>query len=169
MFSDENQIEELELILSQITTDNELNIVMCYVMNHLVYVFQRFKKVVLKHYKNLGWLTSDNPVHIEKFDNFSWIIPFESEIYFPLSKDFCLFMFNPNSENQENKLRTLKLDKVNIVDFETCDRVNKKMFFDNKAYLNFDYLIFNTKVEQTILKNNTAASSRFANPDSADL
>ncbi len=153
MFSEnENTLQELEFILSQLTKDDELNIVICYVMNHLVYIFQRFDKVILKHYKNLGWLTSDNPVHIERFENFSWLIPVESEIYFPLSKDFCLFMFHKDSKFKENPLRNLKLDKVNIVDFETCDRVNKKMFLDDKAYLGFDYLIFNTKTEKTIFE-----------------
>lgn len=147
----ENKLEELKTILNEVERDKELNIVMCYVMNHLVYVFQRFKKVVIKHYKNTGWLTSDNPVHIERFKIFNWLIPIESEIYFPLSKDFCLFMFHNDSQYNENPLRKLKLEKVNIVDFETCDRVNKKMFYNNEAYLGFDYLIFNTKTEDTSL------------------
>lgn len=152
IFSDnQNELKELQTILKNVEKENELNIVMCYVMNHLVYVFQRFKKVVLKHYKNNGWLTSDNPVHIERFGNFSWLIPIEAEIYFPLSKDFCLFMFHPDSELNKNPLRKLKLEKVNIVSFETCDEVNKKMFFKDKAYFGFDYLIFNTETKNTIL------------------
>jgi hypothetical protein len=147
----QNEFEELQTILKNVEKEKELNIVMCYLMNHLVYVFQRFKKVVLKHYKNNGWLTSDNPVHVERFDNFSSLIPIESEIYFPLSKDFCLFMFHQDSEKNENPLRKLKLEKVNLVNIETYDEVNKKMFFKDKAYFGFDYLIFNTKTENTIL------------------
>ncbi|MFN3943186.1 MAG: DUF4238 domain-containing protein [Flavobacterium sp.] len=146
-----NELEKLQSILKRIQKEKELNIVMCYVMNHLVYVFQRFKKVILRHYKNNGWLTSDNPVHIERFGNFRWLIPIEAEIYFPLSKDYCLFMFHEDSKQNENPLRKLKLEKVNIVNFETCDQVNKKMFLKDNAYFGFDYLIFNTKTESTVL------------------
>lgn len=147
----QNEFEVLQTILKNIEKEKELNLVMCYVMNHLVYIFQRFKKVVLKHYKNNGWLTSDNPVHIERFGNCSFLIPIEAEIYFPLSKDFCIFMFNDKSEQNGNPLRKLKLDKVNIINFETYNQINRKMFLNDKAYFEFDYLIFNTKTENTIL------------------
>lgn len=144
--------DELEFVIKYISSDLQLNLVMPYIMTHLVEVFRRFKKVVLKHYGNVGWLTSDNPVHIERFGQHSYLIPIEAEIYFPLSKDFCLFMFHPDSQSSDNPLRKLKLDKVNLVNFETCDAINKRMFTDHQAYLNFDYLIFNTQTDETTFR-----------------
>ncbi|TPG45355.1 DUF4238 domain-containing protein [Flavobacterium pectinovorum] len=144
--------DELEFIIKHIPSDLQLNLVMPYIMTHLVQVFRRFKKVVLKHYANVGWLTSDNPVHIERFGQHSYLIPVEAEIYFPLSKDFCLFMFHPDSQSSDNLLRKMKLDKVNLVNFGTCDDINKRMFVDNQAYLNFDYLIFNTQTDETTFR-----------------
>lgn len=144
--------EELELIVKSIPTDMQLNLVMGYVMNHLVHVFRKFKKIILKHYANVGWLTSDNPVHIERFGIYNYLIPIEAEIYFPLSKDFCLFMFHSESKSSDNPLKKMKLDKVNLVNFETCDSINKRMFFYDQAYFNFDYLIFNTKTDDTIFR-----------------
>lgn len=145
-----NDYEELKVVLNSIKEKSKINIVICYVMNHLFEVFRRFDKVVLKDNSNIGWLTSDNPVYIDRFENHHWLIPIESEIYFPLSKDFCLFMFNSNSKFTENPLRKLKLDKPNSIDFENCDIINKKMFLENQAYLGFEYLIFNTQIAETI-------------------
>lgn len=134
-------------VLNHFHTDFQLNIFIGTVMNHLVHVFRNFKKVIIRDYKNHGWITSDNPVYIDRQNNHQWLIPIEAEIYLPLSKDFCLFMYHPNSTICHNPLRNLRTDRVNTVNFEIFEDLSFKVG------RNFhEYLIFCTEIEQTELR-----------------
>ena len=144
MFSDNSK--ETKWFLSLFKIDYQLNLAIGTLMNHLVHVFRRFDKVIIKSVENKGWLTTDSPVFHEKHGHFEWIIPIESEIYMPLSKDFCLFMYHPKSKNNSNPLRKLKPDSVNEVDLETFDEITKKIVSDYDKYL-----IFNSQIEDTAL------------------
>ena len=113
-------------------------------MHYLSNIFKHFNKVFIKDFENIGWLTTDSPVHLDTQKKCGVLIPIESEIYLPLSKDFCLFMYHPSSEIQTNPLRKLKKDRINEIDFETFEKISKKMTFDYDKYL-----IFNTEYEPT--------------------
>jgi len=145
LFREDNTTEQLLDILKP---ETHLNLVIGPLMNHLVYVFRRFNKVILQCPDGYGWLTSDNPVFVDFQDSKSdWILPIETEIYFPLSRDFCLFMFNENSEKKSNPLRNLKSDKVNKLDFKTFDGIAQKIG------RNLDeYLIFYERYEPTKIR-----------------
>lgn len=134
--------DETKNLLDIFKIDYQLNLAIGTVMNHLVYVFSNFEKIIIKEKGGTGWLTTDSPVYIDYKDNHSWLIPVEAEIYFPLSKDYCLFMFHPKSENKENPLRKLKIDKVNIINFEMFDEIARKISGDY-----FEYLIMNAEFE----------------------
>jgi hypothetical protein len=141
---DDGQTEFLLDILKQ---ETHLNIVVGTLMNHLVYVFQRFKKIILKSPEGFGWLTSDNPVFIDWQGKNEWIMPVEAEIYFPLSKEYCVFLFNEQSELNSNPIRQLNIDKVNQIDFETFD------LLANKIARNLDeYLIFSERYKPTKIR-----------------
>lgn len=112
---------QTELLLDILKPETHLNIVVGSLMNHLVHVFRYFSKVILKSPKGYGWLTSDNPVLIDFQDKNEWILPIESEVYFPLSKEYCLFLFHEDSELKSNPLRNLRKDKINQLDFKTFD------------------------------------------------
>ncbi|GAA4955389.1 hypothetical protein GCM10023314_31390 [Algibacter agarivorans] len=145
LFQEDNTTETLLEILKP---ETHLNVVIGTLMNHLVYIFRSFKKVILKCPNDYGWLTSDNPVFID-FQNSEedWILPIESEIYLPLSKDYCLFMFNENSKKKSNPLRNLKRDKVNKLDFKTFDKIAQRIG------RNLDeYLIFYERYEPTKIR-----------------
>ena len=105
---EEKSLPVLKEMLSTIKPDYQLNIVLGEIMNYLGQVFKTFDCVILKDHENKGWFTSDNPVSIDKQGNFSYIIPPEAEIYFPLSKDYYLFMFNEHSEIKTNPFRNFK-------------------------------------------------------------
>ncbi len=139
-----NDAEANKKVLSHFNGAFELNVFIGTVMNHLVYVLRHFKKVVIRDYKNHGWITTDNPVYIDRQNNHQWLIPVEAEIYLPLSRDFCLFMYHPNSEINSNPLRNLRIDKVNTVSFETFENISFKVG------RNFhEYLIFCTETKPT--------------------
>jgi len=122
-------------VLEHFEKDFELNIFIGTVMNHLVSVFRKFNKVVIRDYQNHGWITTDNPVFIDRQENFRWLVPIEAEIYFPLSKDFCLFMFHPDSDKNANPLRSRRIEKVNTVNFETFDRISMQLGRNFYKYL----------------------------------
>ncbi|MBP2282491.1 hypothetical protein H4V97_000809 [Flavobacterium sp. CG_23.5] len=145
IYSDDTEANKF--ILNHFEKNHHLNLVIGTVMNHLVHVFRHFKKVIMRDYKNLGWLTTDNPVRVERLGINPWIIPLEAEIYLPLSKDFCLFMYHPESELHANPLRKLRIDKVNILSFDEFNKIS----LDNARNF-YEYLIFCNETEETELR-----------------
>lgn len=143
MFSKNTQYINKFLDLFKI--DHQLNLAIGALMSHLVYVFSYFDKVIIKS-PDEGWLTTDNPVYIDKHGHTEWIIPLEAEIYMPLSKDFCLFMFHTNSNKESNPLKKLRLDRINSIDFNTFKEISSKIASNQEKYL-----IFNTEIEETDL------------------
>jgi len=145
LFSEDRELTEKVLKIFKV--EYQLNVALGTVINHFVHVFRNFNKVIIKECDGKGWLTTDSPVHIDKQGREEWLIPIEAEIYFPLSKDFCLFMYHPKSEISTNPLRKLKINKINKVDFSTFNSITKKVTFD------FDeYLIMNTETEPTEIR-----------------
>ncbi|CAZ97331.1 DUF4238 domain-containing protein [Zobellia galactanivorans] len=138
---------QTEFLLNILKPETHLNIVVGTLMNHMVYVFRHFKKIVLKSPKGYGWLTSDNPIYIDFQEKHEWIIPIESELYFPLSKEYCVFLFHQESELKSNPLRNLRQDRINQIDFNLFDKLA------NKIARNLDkYLVFSERYEPTIIR-----------------
>ena len=127
--------DEIKFQLSLLKKDFQLNVAIGTLMNHLVAVLSNFKMVVIKDYGNNGWITTDNPVYLDRQGHFEWIIPIEAEIYFPLSKDFCLFMYHDNSELNHNPLRKLRINKINTVDFPTFETMTKGIFHNLSEFM----------------------------------
>lgn len=138
--------KDIKSQLSALRIEFQLNVAMCTLMNHMVTVFKDFQQVVIKNFDNYSWITTDNPVFMDNQGHFEWIIPIEAEIYLPLSKDFCLFMYNYKSELCENKLRQLKVDKVNNVDFSTFECITHKVLKNLKEYMIMPFKFANSDV-----------------------
>lgn len=136
-----------KMVLDYFGKDFQLNVFIGTVMNHLVHVFRHFKKVIIKDYQSLGWISSDNPVLIDRQGNHEWLIPIEAEIYLPLSRDFCLFMYHPNSEISNNLLRNLRIEKVNTITFENFNEISLKL---GRNF--YEYLVFCEEIEPTLMK-----------------
>ena len=141
MFSDD--YSELTELLSIFSIENQINIAIGDLMNHLVHIFRSFKKIIIKDYDSKGWQTSDNPVFIDKQGHYEWIIPIESEIYVPLSKNYCLFMFHPKSELNTNPLRNLNQNKINKVGYTTFENIIGRIFKNHHKYM-----IFSTEIDE---------------------
>lgn len=138
---------QTEFLLDILKPEAHLNIVVGTLMNHMVHVFSHFKKVILKSPKGYGWLTSDNPIYIDFQEKHEWIIPIESELYFPLSREYCIFLFHQESELKSNPLRNLMQDRVNQIDFDLFDKLA------NRIARNLDkYLIFSERYEPTSIR-----------------
>jgi hypothetical protein len=139
--------EALKIFLSKINPEQHLNIVICSLMDYLVVKLRSFNQIVIKSHEDVGWFTTDNPVYVDAENNQKWLIPVSSEIYLPLSKDFCLFMYNPNSK-KENDLRKLKVDKVHVVDSLIFNNIMNKLTENANKYL-----ILPEKLENTHIAN----------------
>lgn len=135
MFEEEDTA--LQVMMENISDNNKLNVFIGYLMNHLVKVFRGFKSVIIKSESEFGWLTTDSPVKVDWQDECYTIIPLETELYFPLSKDLLLFLYHPSSKKQNNLLRSLAIDKVNNVDFNTFNEINLLLARDYDEYLVF--------------------------------
>jgi hypothetical protein len=132
MFSEDTA--DVRNLLNMIKIDFQLNIALIILMTHLNCLFRRFNKVILRGDNHHGWTTTDSPVHIDKQGRHEWIIPLESEIYLPLSKEFCLFMFHAGSEIKTNPLRNLVFNRINEIDNKTFDMLTKKICCDYDRY-----------------------------------
>jgi hypothetical protein len=144
MFKEIGELAKLVDLLKNLDKDFQLNVVIGAVMNYLVRVFRAFKFIILRDYNNRGWLTSDNPVILDKQGNHSWIIPIEAEIYLPLSKDFCLFMYNKNSQIHANPLRNLEANKINKISEEIHLNIWERVVHNKN-----EFVIFPSEVEKT--------------------
>jgi hypothetical protein len=144
LFSDDTQETKDQLAMLKI--DFQLNVAIGTLMNHMVKVLSNYNQVVIKDEGNKGWMTTDNPVYMDRQDHFEWIIPIEAEIYFPLSKDYCLFMYHEKSPSNLNPLRKLEKDKIHNVDFDTFHGITQKVVTNL-----YEYLIMPVELEETDL------------------
>ncbi len=81
-------------------------------------MFNQFTFVILKAQNDTGWFTSDNPVIIDWKDNIeAWMVPPQAEIYFPLSGDYLVFMYNHRVKTT-NPIAFLPKDEVSEVTSE---------------------------------------------------
>jgi hypothetical protein len=138
--------EETKELLKEFNVEHHLNLAIGILMNHLVTVLRHFRQVIIKDSDNKGWITTDNPVFLDKQGHNEWVMPIQSEIYFPLSKVFCLFMYHHNSDLTSNPLRQLKSNKVNSIDFNTFNSITKKILTNLDEY---EFLIMPCQMDKT--------------------
>lgn len=152
MFEPES-LQELKGMHLLVPSEHRLNLVIGNVMNYLVRVLRCFSFSILEAIPDRGWFTTDNPVLIDPQEaaniestEYLYIIPVESEIYLPLSPEYCLFGFHKKSNKQENPLRKVPLNKICKIDEETHDRICK-MILGNGS----QYFIFNQEIKNIFL------------------
>ncbi|MFA6152877.1 MAG: DUF4238 domain-containing protein [Chitinophagaceae bacterium] len=136
-----SSIEEIEDQLKSLQGQEPLNVTIGYMMNHLVHILLQFNYVILKEFEGRGWMTSDNPVVLDKNENHSFIIPIEAEIYLPLSRDFCLFMYHSESANKTNPLRQFPVNRISELDDDLYKKIIDLIFKNENEFVIFPYEI----------------------------
>jgi len=108
-FLNEDLRSDLDLINQGLSGEEAIKLIATVAGEHLAKCLAQFEYVILKAPSTDGkkWFTSDNPVIIHETENFGSIISAESEIYFPVSKDYCFFFYHTNSDITDHPLRTL--------------------------------------------------------------
>jgi hypothetical protein len=108
----------------------QLNPVCLVVMEHILNKLFHFDYIILRDYNQRGWATSDNPVIIENNISHNSIFSIDTELYFPLSKDYCVYFYHVNSKNKKNELRQLKNKSFINATAEIQDEIYKKTIFN---------------------------------------
>ena len=133
MFNENRDI--LKETLKIVPIELQLNTILGTITAYLVEVFKYFKFLVIEKPGNIQWMTTDNPVVIDRKNNFEALIPIEAEIYLPLSGDYCLFVFHENAEDKSNPLRLLKESKVNKIKSAAFEDLQKRISWNLSKYI----------------------------------
>lgn len=123
-------------ILDKLPIEAQLNPVCFVVMEHIMNKLSYFDYVILGEYQNRGWVTSDNPVVLDNNISSNTIFSIDTEVYFPLSKDFCIFFSHPNAKVKNNILRTYR----NKSFINATEEIQEMIY--KKVRMNADKLIF---------------------------
>lgn len=134
---------DLDLINDGLSKDESVKLISTVTGEHLAKCLSQFDFVILKAPSGKSWFTSDNPVVIHDTEYEGMIISFESEVYFPFSKNYCFFFYHPNAEIKDHPLKKVKPRSVH-----ECDEVSH-------AYIHFliqrnidRYLLIPMKMDQ---------------------
>lgn len=125
MFTEHKPI--LQEVLNIVPVELQLNTILGSVTAHLIEVLRYFNFLVIEKPTSIPWMTTDNPVVIDRKENFEWLLSPDTEIYLPLSGDFCLFGFHDEATDKTNPFRSLKENKINKISFEEFEVVQKKI------------------------------------------
>lgn len=123
---------------NKLPLDKQLNPIMIPVCIYLIgrLGHSDFSYVVFEDYDNRGWITTDNPVVLlNDIDEFS-ILSIQTEVYFPISKKYCLYM--------DHKSRGNTIGLRNEIDTHVlqCDEPRQTMIWDVISKNLFEHLIF---------------------------
>jgi hypothetical protein len=143
----EDMREYFDVLFWSLEIEEQVKLIMSVLASHFSHCFKNFKCVILKSptVNGRGWPTSDNPVVFDQQNNFNYILPLETEIYLPLSKHYCLFMYHEGSEETTNPLRSLQENLVHKCDASSHDficwkirrNIHKFLVFPGKFEYNF--------------------------------
>jgi hypothetical protein len=150
MFSERKEDKEfLEAINPLFPINEQINLMIGNVMNHLVRAFETFNLVIIKDFDDRGWFTTDNPVTLDIGEDYGWIVPPKAEVYFPLSRRYCLFMYNP-SVLGENELRNIENGRV----IDSSDKMHEFITIKITSSAT-DYLVYPFEIGKVDLRTIT--------------
>lgn len=100
-----NTVQALVAKVMDIPIEHRLNHACILVWHQLSIKLASFEMVIMKDYDNSGWSTSDEPVILQHNFTRNSILSIDTELWFPLSKDYCLFMYHKKSRYRQHPLR----------------------------------------------------------------
>jgi hypothetical protein len=110
--------------LNKIKIDYQLNLVVFSVWYYFVNTLtsSNFDYVLVEDYDNRGWATTNNPVIIKNNINEATLFSRETEIYFPISKDYCIYI-DHRYHNRSNSLRGPGNSELIMADGQLHDNI----------------------------------------------
>jgi len=105
------------------------------------YLFQRtahFDIVIIKSQDGKPWYTTDNPIIFENRMHKFEIMDKDSEVYFPLSPKYLLYLHFSEADDKENPLRHLENNKIHIASDEQNIALQQKIMKNAHQYVIID-------------------------------
>jgi hypothetical protein len=132
-----DRIEESELFinLNRLTPENLINRILVFFNEYLFQRFQYFDMIFFRAPVGKSWFTTNNPVLLENhIGKFNFLTP-ESEVYFPLSLEYLVFICCSNSNNQSNPLRKYQVNAIHDFPESMFDELNHKIVGNTTDYV----------------------------------
>lgn len=108
MWMDAKEREERVRAIEAFDLPHRLNHAAYSIWHHLSSRLRAFEGVLLKDLDNSGWMTSDNPVVLRHFQaRGGSLLGRSTEVYFPISKNWCLFLHDPKCLYPMNPMRSI--------------------------------------------------------------
>ncbi len=105
--------------------DGVINRVLIYFQNYIKERIQHFEIAIIQSQGKKHWWTSTNPVAVINGVKGIEILHKESELYFPLSPQYLIYLHHRNSDDQSNDLRKLNTNQIHLAtDKENTDLQN---------------------------------------------
>ena len=104
-YSDPADVEPLIAIVSGLDVKHRMNPVLGIAWEYVQHKLLAMKCVFIRAYENRGWFTSDNPVVLKHNISRRWLLTKDTDLYFPMTPEVCLYMYNPDAEFAFNPLR----------------------------------------------------------------
>lgn len=122
---DFNKITEKHYYRLIVDAPNEqaVNRVLIYFIDHFLLRFRYYEIVIIQSQEEKEWWTSTNPVVMHQRMHEMEIFAKESEIYFPLSPKYLIYLHFKGSDDKENELRKLETNKIHVA----TDEQNTKL------------------------------------------
>ncbi|MBL7910426.1 MAG: DUF4238 domain-containing protein [Bacteroidia bacterium] len=136
-FADLNSILERPhyRILLDLSPEQAINRVLLYFLEHLWIRLQHYEIVILKSQEQKPWFTSDNPVVLlNRTRRFECLCP-ESEIYFPLSPDYLVYIHYPGSNDKRNKMRSYQPNIIHEATDSQNEGLQKLIIRNSNQYV----------------------------------
>ncbi|RVT72733.1 DUF4238 domain-containing protein [Flavobacterium sufflavum] len=127
-----------KIMVVQSVNDNVINRALIFLMEHIFRRIAHYDIVILQSQEDKPWFTTDNPIIFEnRMENFEIMLN-ESEIYFPLSPKYLIYLHHRESKDKVNELRQLEKNKIHLV--------------NDKQNVNLQYKIMKNAIEYVIIE-----------------
>jgi hypothetical protein len=122
-------------ILVDLPAEKAVNRVLLYFFDHLWLRLQHFEVVVLKSQDGKPWFTSDNPIVLHNRTRRFEFLAAESEIYFPISPDYLIYLHFPGSKDKRNKMRGYSSNSIHEATDSQNEGLQKMIIRNSIEYL----------------------------------
>ncbi|MBP9688605.1 MAG: DUF4238 domain-containing protein [Bacteroidia bacterium] len=122
-------------ILSESTPENALNRVLLYFIDHLLLRLKEYEVVIIQSQVNKPWSTSTNPIVVHNRTHQFEIFSKESEVYFPLTPKYLVYLHYKGSKDKKNILREYKSNHIYIATNELNEKLMKIILNNPSDYL----------------------------------
>lgn len=112
--------KDFYIIMAENPVEEIINRALMFFQEYLLRRIGHYEIVILKSQDEKPWFTSDNPIVLENRTRKFEFMTKESEVYFPLSPDYLVYLHFKDSDDKTNDLRKFE---SNII-YEATDEQN---------------------------------------------